>query len=158
MTDTLHTFIAAVDNKIVPIFHAIGSISPMWHAETASGDILIVQTGGGDKDTDALMMRAYFKLNDIGRYCFIDEAWTLTVPTSREHEAREAFKRGLEHHPDRVEVLVYQAEHESGSATGHRVITRPPKGKAQLGPLKVFRSSMSEGRFVGMLPQRGTVQ
>lgn len=157
MIDTLHTFITAIDIKVVPIFHRIGAITPMWHVETAAGDIYVMAPPG-DKDTAALLMRAYFEIHDVVRYAFIDEAWTLTTPAITPEEIRRIARRGLADHPDRVEVLMYQAEDESGSATGHRVITRPLKGKPQLGELEIFRSTQSEGRFVGMLPQRGTVQ
>jgi hypothetical protein len=143
---------------MAPIFAVTGIVYPMWHTVTAAGDHKIINSPPGDKDTAALLIRAYFELHDVVRYVFVDEAWTLMVPTSRYSEMPDIMQRGLSDHPERVEVVMYQAEDASGAVTAHRNIIRPKTGKARLGPLHFFRSKQSEGRFVGMLPQRGTVQ
>jgi len=41
---------------------------------------------------------------------------------------------------------------------GVRYILRPEHGKPSLSPLQIDRWDNSEGRFVGLLPQRGTRQ
>ena len=159
ITTSLQDFIKFVDRRIVAIFKSTGVLYPMWHAITETGDHRIV-TPPGDKDTASALMRAYFDLNDVVRYVFVDEAWTFMAPADiSPTELNRIMKAGLEDHPGRVEVVMYQAEDaRAGSATAHRVIVRPSRGKPVLGPLSFFETTQSEGRFVGMLPQRGTVQ
>ena len=155
---TLHDFIIFVDERVTVVYQTLGEIQPMWHAVTASGEHRILPSPDMHKDTAAILMREYFKLHDVKRYVFIDEAWQLETPVIDENEMREIARRGLEHHPDRIEVLSYQAEDDSGLITAQRVITRLPSGKGQLGRLEFTQSQQSEGRLVGMLPVKGTVQ
>jgi hypothetical protein len=55
---------------------------------------------------------------------------------------------------------MFQAEdNEAGLITGHREIVRPKNGKPYLGPLQMMPSGMqSEGRLVGLLPRKGSLQ
>jgi hypothetical protein len=94
----------------------------------------------------------------VVRYVFIDEAWQLETTITDRDKIDRIHRRGIRNHPDRREILMYQAEDETGSVTAHRVITRPPNRKPQLGPLEFFRSQQSEGRLVGMLPVKGAAQ
>jgi len=160
MTDTLRDFIIKTDRKITPIFHVTGEILPMWHSITESGEHKITPSPPFDKDTAALLMRAYFAVNHVARYVFVNEAWQLCAPTGlSDDELQEIARHGLSDHPSRIEVLMYQAEDETGVLTAHRVITRPGNGhRPKLGPLEFIQPTHSEGRFVGMLPVRGTLQ
>jgi hypothetical protein len=65
----------------------------------------------------------------------------------------------LADHPDRVEIVILSGEDETaGWCTARRVIIRPQHGKPYLGPLEIDVFEVSEGRMVGLLPQRGTRQ
>jgi len=154
MTNTLQDFIVEVDKKIVVLFESKGAIYPMYHTVTRAGDHNIL-TPPGEKDIAAIVMRAYFELADVVRYVFVNEAWQLYATKLSEDEMREIAKRGLADYPGRIEVLMYVGEDDSGTITAHRTITRPSHGKAELGPLEIDRPRVSEGRMVGMLPQRG---
>jgi hypothetical protein len=159
MTDTLEKLIRSVDQKVCMIFDATGVVYPMWHCVLPNGDIHVLVPPFDDKDATARVMRAYFKMTGITSFCFVDEAWTVVLPVSREGEIPELMRRGVSKHPERCEVLAYIAEYESGSTSGHRPILRAPGSKPKLGPLEIFpRPPRSEGRLVGMLPQRGTMQ
>lgn len=145
-----------------------GEIAPMWHAVTADGQTIIephpMYLG---KDMAAAMIRTFFDLRDVIRYVYVGEAWTLNRMIRREEE-EEIFRKGLSEHPDRVEVVQIQGEdRDYGQIIAARNIIRPPKGKPYLGPLQTVNdlphvpqgaSITSEGRMVGMLPVRGTVQ
>jgi hypothetical protein len=50
---------------------------------------------------------------------------------------------------------MFSGEDHAGELLGKRRIERPAKGKPYLGPLEVEEYKTSEGRMVGMLPQRG---
>lgn len=159
MTNTLREFITETDKKACEVFAITGEIEPVWHAITEYGEHKIMPGPSVDKDTAALLMRAYFAIYKVVRYVFINEAWTMWLPTDRLDEIPEIAEHGLADHPERIEVLMYQAEDETGLLTAHRNIIRPGHGKRPtLGPLEFVNAAQSEGRFVGMLPQRGTVQ
>jgi hypothetical protein len=156
---TLREFVDVVDRKVTAIFHATGVVYPMWHAVTQGGEHRIVVTPAEDKDTAAILMRAYFMLHNVARYVFVSEAWQAFLPNDDVSKIREIAKHGLSDHPGRIEVLMFQAEDLiEPSFTAHRLITRLPDGKIALGPLEFVESMQSEGRFVGMLPQQGMTQ
>lgn len=159
MTD-LRAFITETDRKIVAIFNATGVIHPMWHSVNAAGEHRVIAAPPTpDKDVAAALMRCYFELENVVRYVFVDEAWTIYLPIERDNELPEIMQRGLAEHPDRIEVLMYQAESDDGAmVAAHRTILRRPHGKPRLGPLEFIESKIREGRLVGMLPRRGTVQ
>jgi len=160
MIDTLRDFIIKTDAKVTQIFDNAGEILPMWHSITESGEHKIVPSPPFDKDIAALLMRAYFELNDVVRYVFVNEAWQLYAPAGfSDDELHEIARHGLSDHPNRIEALMYQAEDETGMLTAQRVITRPGNGnRPKLGPLEFMEPAHFEGRFVGMLPMRGTLQ
>jgi hypothetical protein len=155
MTLTLCDFVTAIDTAVAPIFDAEGEIFPMWHIVTASGTHEVLPSMGCDKDVMAIVARNYFKQNNVVRYVFIDEAWQVETT---ETDMDKVLRTGVESHPDRVEVLMYSAEDDSGHVTARRVITRSKRGKPKLGPLQFEASKWCAGRFVGLLPQRGTIQ
>jgi hypothetical protein len=64
------------------IFRQTGVIYPMYHAIKVSGETTILTPPDtDDKDIAVGMVKAWFALNDIDRYVFIDEAWI--VDTSK---------------------------------------------------------------------------
>jgi hypothetical protein len=141
----------------------------MWHAVTAKGDNLIQPHPVlFDKDAAMEMIRLWFNLMDVIRYVYISEAWTLERPDISEAELAKIDREGLANHPDRIEVVQIQGEDsEYGQIVAHRLIIRPRTDKPHLGPLKteidipgvpIGARVQSEGRMVGLLPVRGTVQ
>jgi hypothetical protein len=113
-----------------------------------------------DKDTEAVLMRAYFSLVRARRYLFIDEAWMADVSNFKEDPERVATVMRyaqlgrLKEHPDRREVVMFVGEDISGECVqAHRYILRPERGKATLSPLTVRdgKGDESHGRFVNML-------
>jgi hypothetical protein len=134
---TLQEFVTGCSEAAAKVFHLRGHISPMWHVVTRDGKHLMTPSPCPYKD-DA-------------------------VAPGEDVEALNARSRmltgSLAHHPDRVEVLMLSGEDENtGLCTARRVIHRPPHGKAYLGPLEIDTPTSSEGRMVGLLPQRGTRQ
>jgi hypothetical protein len=149
-------------------FAAKGIVYPLWHAVTSSGEQFYETSPLQDKDLAVAMIRALFDLRDVVRYVFIDEAWTLNrmLQPGEEEKVR---RDGLSKHPDRMEVVMISGEdHECGQMMVHRNIIRPAKGKPYLGPLQDLDDlpfippgggvAQSEGRMVGLLPRRGTMQ
>lgn len=145
-----------------------GEIAPMWHAITSCGETIIEQHPVHlGKDMAAAMIRMFFDLRDVVRYVYIGEAWTLERMI-RPEEQEEIFRKGISEHPDRVEVVQLQGEdREYGQIIASRKIIRPKTGKPSLGPLQMVNDLpfiprgahvQSEGRMVGMLPVRGTMQ
>jgi hypothetical protein len=162
---TLQEFVTGCSEAAAKVFHLTGRISPMWHAVTREGEHLMTPSPCYDKDTAVALMRALFELRDVVRYVFIDEAWTVEVKRRPGEDVEALNERSrqlggtLADHPDRVEVLLLSGEDETaGLCTARRVIHRPPHGKAYLGPLEIDTPNRSEGRMVGLLPQRGTRQ
>lgn len=137
-------------------FAKVGAIAPFWHAMTASGETLVLAPPFQNKDASAAFFRALFKERDVVRYVMIDEAWLAKIdPSEKEHYNR----RGVRSHPQRVEIVMFNGEdHEGGQIMAYRRIERPNNGPAYLGPLEWQRYNESEGRFVGLLPTKGTKQ
>jgi hypothetical protein len=134
-----------------------GSLAPFWHCINAAGTLhLVVPPPIDDKDFSAAIMKYFMKENDIVRYCLVDEAWTALLPN--EEEARKVVR--VSDHPLRKEVVMFSAEDESGMLTAQRAILRPSGQPPRLGPLVIndMQGWTGEGRLVGMLPRRGTVQ
>src|SRR3981189_715552 len=103
-----------------------GEIAPMGHAITSTGGTSIEPhpTYLG-KDMAAAMIRAFFDYEDVIRYVYIGEAWTLQRMI-RPEEREGIFRKGLAEHPDRVEVVQLQGEdHEYGQIIAQRKINTP---------------------------------
>ena len=141
------------------VFAQTGEILPMWHAITAAGNNIIVPALIHDKDAQAEAIRAFFKEHDVAICVFITEAWTTKVDNEMARRAMAWMNSGksLETFPDREEVLMFSGEDASGTLSAHRKIIRNG-GQPKLGPLEWFEDDAAVGRFVGLLPQRGTVQ
>jgi transcriptional regulator with XRE-family HTH domain len=162
---TLQEFVTGCSEAAANVFQLRGHISPMWHCVTRAGEHMITPSPSDNKDTAVALLRAAFELHDVVRYVFIDEAWQVNVTGRLGEDAEALSARGrklggtLQDHPERVEVLLLAGEDETaGMCTARRVIIRPPHGKAYLGPLEIDTPGFSEGRMIGLLPQRGTRQ
>jgi hypothetical protein len=117
------------------------------------------------KDLAIALMKAMFECFHVVRYVHFTEAWTLDYRGEKarkitSEDLRKIKQEGLSQHPDRVEVVMFQAEdNEAGLITGHRPIIRPNGKKPYLGPIEYLSEGMeSEGRLVGLLPRKGTLQ
>jgi hypothetical protein len=136
-------------------FAAKGKILPVWHVIADSGRCLILPSPPGDKDTSATIMRSLLHVLGATRYMFIAEAWAVELKADELDEVERLDRDGASTHPRRLEVVMFSGEDQSGELLGRRRIERPRNGKPYLGPLELEAMSVSEGRLVGMLPQRG---
>ena len=137
-------------------FAAHGQIYPMWHVVDGSGNHHIQTDVAPDKDTAAILMRAYFMLVRARRYLFIDEAWMAAVGLDEAEKVQRYAALGkLSEFPDRRECVMFSGEDINGDTImAHRYILRPEHGKARLAPLEIddnLKRGASFGRFVNML-------
>jgi hypothetical protein len=164
MADDLRALVGMMSRNIEPTFLQDGAIyRPIWHAVDAKGEHLILPPlPSKTKDEEAIMVRAFFELMDVVRYCVAMEAWTVERKiVGGDRAAVEALRRaGIANEPDRIEVIAFQAEDANeGLLFAQRRIIRPANKKPTLDALFVHPSfGEGSGRFVGMLPQRGTKQ
>jgi hypothetical protein len=137
-----------------------GEVAPIWHMVTAKGETIIELTPPGDRDCALMILRTLMELMDVVRYVHISEGWMRGRDKPISDEEMEKIKRhGVRNDPKRIEVVLIAAEdYEAGYVMTTREIIRPKKGKPYLGPLVEFPQGHSEGRMIGMLPMRGTVQ
>lgn len=137
-----------------------GQLTPVWFAVTSSGEVFTLDRMLPNKDLQAQFVRMIFQEKDVVSYVFIDEAWVVNASAAQaDNVTNLAATVGLEFHPDRREVVVFHAEDATNSLSYHRDIIRPPGARAYLGPLICHDDiNRSEGRFVGLLPRRGTLQ
>ena len=153
---TLRELIESANATAEPLFKNTGRLIPFWIAITRDGELMVIPAPPTDsKDIAATLIRALFRDKDVVQYVSVCEAWVLEMTMPDRTTLNELNQRGLESHPDRVEVVAFMAESETeGMLTGRRQIERPARGKAKLGPLHVEeRFTQSEGRMVGMLPR-----
>lgn len=141
-------------------FAKTGVVYPLWHAVKSNGESFVMPAPAGGKDLGVAIIRAAFEIEDVVRYVFMDEAWTLDQPVARA-EIDFMQRHGVRAHPDRVEIVMFSGEDaESGRMLmSKRRIIRPANGKPRLGPLEELPTGgHSEGRMVGLLPVKGTRQ
>jgi hypothetical protein len=137
------------------IFYKTGRVLPMWHAVKSNGQAIIIPSLSDDKDVAVALVKAFFELENVEAYVFISEAWVLSAPLNTDIAAIN--QHGLEHHPDRREVLMFAAEdRDGGEQTAYRYILRPEHSKAKLAPLVMddMTHRTSSGRMVGLLRRK----
>jgi hypothetical protein len=145
------------------IFNKRGELSPFWHCIARDGTLHLVPAPPCDKDVSVAIMKCFMEEHDIAMCCFVDEAWAAHLSNSAEVTAFDAIQArggGVADYPQRQEVVIFNAEDELGMMTASRAILRPHGKRPRLGPLVIndLEGWSSRGRFVGMLPRRGTVQ
>ena len=161
---TLRAMIEECSSRIEIVFQRQGEVRPMWHCVTSEGEEMAMAPPPFlSKDLAVTLMQAFFELKDVVRYVFVNEAWILQMTVDSDEAAASLARvneEGLANHPDRIEVVMFAGEDENGMLTAQRVIERPAGRKPRLGPLEFpdLTGVRSEGRMVGLLPQRGTVQ
>jgi hypothetical protein len=141
-------------------FNAKGIIHSMWHVVRRNGEHSItLMPEAPSKDIAADVMRQHLKDVDAVRYIWIAEAWTLQHAVDHD-EAMKIWEKGVRNHPDSIEVVTFSCEDEEcGQFFAYRQIMRPKGQKPYLGGMvRQHGVTQNEGRFVGMLPQRGTIQ
>jgi len=88
----------------------------------------------------------------------VSESWMVT--SDSEDEARLCAARGLSHNPDRVEVLSVLGE-DIDNAYINAFIPMIRHGDGEpvtFGEMERGDQGLSESRFLGLLPRRGTPQ
>jgi len=155
---TLEEFVKEVDSVVMVIFHQTGEILPMWHTVHANGEIKILPNPSViSKSLVSKIMRKWFAINEVVRYVYVNEEWSVMAKTEDVSSVKDHCEtQSLEFHPDRVEILMYSAEDDSGQVTASRQIIREDGKLPALGELEITRASVSEGRFVGMLAPRAS--
>jgi hypothetical protein len=136
------------------LFRKDGVLYPLYHAITATGDILILNPPPGDKDMSVALVKAWMEIERIDRYVFIDEAWIVDDRRNQLGlDLDEVRRTGVRNHPDRREIVMFSAENRRGEQlTAKRFILRPEIGNAKLAPLDIDKPyEHSEGRMVGLL-------
>lgn len=152
MATDLKELIRLASKNVDTIFAHTGQVLPMYHAVNSKGQNLIIPQPDADKDVAAAMIVALFAEQKIDHYVFLSEAWILETKGAPDME--KIALSGLEHHPDRREIVAFSAESRDGGAqTARRYILRPEHGRAKLSPLVMDEMSgvKSEGRMVGLL-------
>jgi hypothetical protein len=148
------------------MFDKQGDIDPIWLVETVSGEQQIIVSpvmapsglsAGDYKDKLAAKMREIFADLDVGRYARAAECWTVDAAITEEQFALHYAALGytLANHPNRREVVLFEAEDGTEVLTAFRDIVRPAHGKPYLGKLgAIERCRRLHGRWIGLLPSK----
>jgi hypothetical protein len=167
----LDALVRRVSRMAKQMFDRQGDIYPMWLVENASGEQHVIVSpiiaesplvAHDVKDRIAAEMRAHFAENDIVRYAHAMEAWTLHKPEQREMTTEQAALEyaamgdTLANHPNRREIVIFEADDGTELLTALRDIIRPPHGKPYLGKLgPIERMDHISGRWLNLLPNKG---
>lgn len=161
---TLRQFIEGASHRSEKIFRERGELLPMWHCCRRDGGQHVFGALSQSKDVHVMLIRAYFELNNVVRYCFIDEAWIVAAIDNPTPEQLAAVERaaitGAAASPARQEVVMFTAEdHAEGMLMARRFIIRRPHTPPTLGPLLVDPPGGElEGRMIGLLPRPNTAR
>ena len=165
-TATLRQLVEVIDHAAIAIFKAKGQLLPKWHMVDREGNHIVKPANMTNKDVDLAVMKVFFAFADIVAVVLMSEAWAVDARERviSDAEREKMDREGLEHHPGRIEIIMYRAEDEEGALLAQRLIMRSPSGKPKLGPLEFPEGANSprafaEGRFAGgFLPRRGPLQ
>jgi len=138
-----------------------GGVSAMYHVVLRSGQHSIIRPPYAEnKELSIMAIRVLFEELDVVRYVYLDEAWVMSNETASEDEMNAAMRDGVKTHPKRFEVVFMSGEDETcGQLCWYRKIIRDAGKRPSLGPLvQMPTKAESEGRMIGLLPQRGTRQ
>lgn len=159
--EPLRSLIAMASDSAAARFRARGFMIPQWRAITAQRELLLIaDPPTDDKDVAALLVRGLLEIKNATSVVFTDEAWVLyggaPMTAGQRSEIERVRKEGVRNHPQRGEAIVFVCEDEDGhSYHGQRMITRPDRGKAKLGPLHLYQPKTGEGRCVMWLTPKG---
>lgn len=161
MTGPLREFVEAVDRRVQKMFRRKGEVLPFYHIIDGQGADVILPMPPGDRDAAMIIVRAGFVVMDVRRYVLVIESW-LKSPAADDANG-EKLKAYMQNNsladlPGSKEVVMYAAEDENeGALMAQREIIRKA-GRPTLGPLEIHAFDGAEGRMIGMLPRKGTVQ
>jgi hypothetical protein len=155
--DELHPrlvqMITMASQHIETMFPLAGRVAAMWHYVKSDGDHVVLLAPPVEKDLAAALMRQVFEAEEAVAVLYVDEAWTFMTTDPQAAADHLASGKGAEQHPDRIEVVMFNAEDETGNLMGVRRIERPPGEPPRLGPLELETWTHSHGRMVGMIPR-----
>ena len=133
-----------------------GHISaPIWHAIKSDGQPLVIGQFTPDRETQLVLLRTLFELQNVVRYIAVCEAWVAKVdlPAGSEEPKRGAAVN----HPNRYEVLLIHGEDiREGLLIAQRKITRDDRGRPTLGELIIDSHDDCSGAMIGLLPRKTT--
>jgi len=141
-------------------FNQKGEVAPMWAGHTATGELVMCipeNFNDGDAKQKAVDgVRKIFREKGVVQFAFMTEAWVLDTKTAGSDLAvKLALRSGrsLEHHPDRREVVMLQAEDKERCLIAYYYILRPEYGKPTLSPLIKTPEDITglRGRMMGLL-------
>ena len=142
-------------------FNEFGALPPVFCCVTGDGQPFMLPAIGDDKEQSFAIARAVIQRTGVVLYVFISEAWVGTFgPDISKAELREIDRRGLKDHPDRREVVVYNAEDREGNAvSAQQLILRPEVSKPVLSPLQFVEVApgKSRGRGANMFGERTSI-
>lgn len=154
---SLREWIENISHLIEHIFNMQEGLVGMYHMVDKDGrELMVMAPMGESKDAAIAAMRQFMRENNIVRYAYMDEAWTVRVAEAEGKSLKQWLMEGhsASDHPQRVEIVVITAEDaKEGELTAHRDILRSAGRKPRLGPLVMIPSVHSVGRMVGMLPR-----
>lgn len=142
------------------IFKRSGRVVWMYHYLTEDGRHgLLSPRPPCSKDQIAELARMTFKAERAVAYVLMNEIWTVIGITDAEREEQvKVYGGSLENVPGREEAIMLMGEDANGMVLGRMTINRPQGHEPYLSPLVIEPVGQIEGRLVGLLPQRGTVQ
>lgn len=140
------------------VFKDRGELTPMWIAQTKTGEILPICAPMTDKDVLVKAIKKLFKDRDVVRYVFMVEAWTLAAHDGdKDRKMRDyAARHSLADHPGRRECIMVSGEDAHNQIVGMMFILRPEHGKPTVSPFNMTITTKQgghvEGRMAGLLP------
>ena len=84
---------------------------------------------------------------------FVSEAWV--VKSNDESMAKLDMKQSIEHHPERIDCIIYSLETRYGIWVGTSEIKTGVDGKRTAGIPEFMKSDKTIGRFVNLLVSDG---
>lgn len=160
MTETLRQFVERASYGVEKIFKKRHILSPMVHMVCGDGSEAVIGIDAPTKDLAAASIKWELAKADATRMCWMDECWMKYLKPDDDTAATiQRFKEhGIRNEPDRVEAVMFAAEDAGGGVImAHRLIERPAGRDPYLGALKISEPQGIEGRFIGLLPRKGTV-
>jgi hypothetical protein len=165
----LEALLRRLSRMVEQVFNKRGDIDPVWLVEDASGKQQIIVSpfiaptpfaAADYKDRVAAKMREHFTENDIVRYAFASECWTVKDQGKGKTEEQfglqyAALGYTLQNHPDRQEVVLVEAADDIELLWAFRDIIRPAHGKPYLSkPGAIERPDYVTGRFMNLLASK----
>jgi hypothetical protein len=142
------------------VFNRDGCVEDMiLHFGTEDGKEIIVKVPLGDKNMTALMVQRVLEVKNAVWCIMITESWALRTQAGQQDAIQQYIKEhgSIADHPDRREIIAYIMEDEElGMVMAEQEISRCGED-ARLAELRIIDSKgTNDGRFVVMLPRRGT--